>query len=121
MRHAALVIDPMGVLGRAEHDKDDELFLDVVEPVLDVGADEYDRPGLDRSVLVADAHPRPAGNHVVDLVLGVGTLGIGPAGGQHVHADRQVVRPDELMVQPAGIGSLVQQVGELEGVHGTAA
>ena len=43
---AALVVDAVGVLGRPEDDEDDELLLDVVEAVLDVGADEDDRAGL---------------------------------------------------------------------------
>ena len=57
---AALVVDPVGVLGRAEHDEQDELLLDVVEPMRDVGRDEDDRARPDRAVVVADADPAPA-------------------------------------------------------------
>ncbi len=113
------MVDPVGVLGRPEDDEDHELLLDVVEAMLDVGADEHDRARLDRPVLVADPDLGPARDHVVDLVLGVRALRIRCAGGQHVQPDRQVVGPDELVVESAGGGSLAKQVGELEGLHGS--
>ncbi len=102
VRVAALVIDAVGVLGRAECDEDDELLLDVVEPVLHVRADEDDGAGRDRPILLADPYLRPAGDDVVDLVLGVRSLGIGATGGQDVQADREVVGPDELVIQAVG-------------------
>lgn len=101
MRAAALVIDAMGVLRGPEDDEDDELLLDVLEAVLGVGGNEDHRSGRDGAVLVADADPSPAGDHVVDLVLGVGALRIARTGGQDVQPDGQVVGPDELVVQPA--------------------
>ena len=69
-----------------------------------VGADEDDRARPDRPLLVADADRARPRDHVVDLVLGVRALRIRAAGGQHVHAHRQVVGPDELVVQAARRG-----------------
>ena len=120
MLPAALMIDPVGVLGGPEHDEDDELLLDVVEPVLDVRPHEDDGTRCDRPILLPDPHLRPAGDDVVDLVLGVRALRIGAAGGQHVQAHRQVVGPDELVVQAAGSSALAQQAVDLEGVHRSA-
>ena len=122
MGPAALVIDPVGVLGRSEDHEHDVLLLDVVEAVLDVRADEDHGPRLDRPILrTNNPYLRPARDDVVDLVLGVRTLGIRAARREHVHADRQVVGPDELVVQPPGGSELSQQGVELEGVHGSAA
>ena len=119
MGPTSLMVHAVRVLGRAEHDQDDELFLDVVEPVLDVGADEDRGARLDDLVLGADLDLRPTGDHVVDLVLGVRALWIRAARGQHVQADGQVMGPNELVVEAARPGARAQQVGEIEGLHGS--
>jgi hypothetical protein len=119
VRPTALVVGAVGVLGRAEGDEDDELLLDVVEAVFDVGAHEHGRSGPDGVVHPANPDRAPARNHVVDLVLGMRALGIGATGREHVQSDRQVVGPDEFVVQAAGLGARPKQVVEGEGVHGT--
>jgi len=117
MRLPTLVVDAMGVFGGSEHDEDDELLLDVVKPVRDVGADEDDGARLDPAILVTDRDPRPARDHVVDLVLGVRLLRVDAAGREDVEPDRQVVRPHELVVEAVGLSKCLEQVGELECVH----
>lgn len=114
---APLMIDPVGVLRGPEHDEDDELLLDVVEPMRHVGTDEDDRAALDRPILVADRDPASAGGHVVDLILGVGLLRIAAAGREDVQADREVVGPHELVVEPIGPAEGLEQVRQLECVH----
>ena len=54
---ATLVIGAVCVLGRAEDHEDDELLLDVVEPVFHVRADEHHRSGLHGAILAADPDP----------------------------------------------------------------
>ena len=120
MGTAVLVFDAVRVLGGAEEDEHDEPFGDVVEAVDDVGADEHDRAALDFAIFVAHEDPASAGDHVVDLILGVGPLWIRGACSKHVDADREIVRPDELVVQAARSRELVDQRIELERVHETA-
>jgi hypothetical protein len=89
--------------------------------VLDIRADEHHGPGLDRSILRANPDPGPARDHVVDLVLGMWSLRVGPARGEDIQAYGQVVGPDELEVEAAGFGPIPEQLGELEGLHGSGA
>lgn len=121
MRPALLVIGSMRVLGRPEGDQDHELLLDVVEAMLDVRTDEHGRAGLDGVISSADLDAGPARDHVVDLVLGVRTLGIGATGREHVESHRQVVSPDELVVQATGLGARLEQEVQRESVHGSGA
>jgi glucose/arabinose dehydrogenase len=118
---AALMVGAVRVLRRPEHHQDDELLLDAVEAMLDVGADEHHGSGLDGAVFAVDLDLPPAGGDVVDLVLGMGTLGIRGPGGQYVDADGQVMGPDELVVQAARGDLSAEEVGELVGVHGPEA
>ena len=82
------------------------------------GRDEDDRARPDGAVLVADRDPAAAGDHVVDLVLGVRLLEVRLAGRQHVQPDRQVRDRDELEVGSPGRGLPGDEIGELEGIHG---
>ena len=49
------MVGAVRVLGRTEHDEEDELLRDVVEAMLDVGAHEHDRPCLHGAVLATHA------------------------------------------------------------------
>ncbi|MBF8289290.1 MAG: hypothetical protein HW391_258 [Chloroflexi bacterium] len=84
----------------------------------DVRGHEHDRTRPDRPVLRADGDRRPARDHVVDLVLRVGPLRIRPAGREFVQPDRQVVGPDELVVEAAGCAARGDQVGQFKRLHG---
>jgi hypothetical protein len=94
-----LVVHPVGVLGRAEEDEHDKVLGDVVEPMVPVRRHEDDRPRPDRARGTTNGDRRPPRDDVVDLILGVRTLGIGSPGRQLVEADGQVVGPDELVVE----------------------
>ena len=48
-----------------------------------------------------------AGDHVVDLSLGVGPLGVGLARPQHVHPHREIRDREELEVRPAARSAAV--------------
>src|SRR5438067_13676262 len=84
--------------GREEHGER-ELLGDRVESMLGPGRHEHDRAGLDRAILAADANPRPAPQHEIDLVLRVRALRIAAARGQHVEADGERRPSQELLVE----------------------
>src|ERR671939_314795 len=63
----------LGFSGREEHEQL-EALLDRVEAMVDPLADEHDRTGADGAVLAGHLDLRAAGDHVVDLVLGVRRL-----------------------------------------------
>ena len=114
---AALVVDPVGVFRRSEHDEDDELLLDVVEAMLPIGPDEDHGAGGHGPVLVPHPDLAAARDDVVDLVLGVRALGIGGARFEDVQADREVVRSDELVVERSTVRQGPPKFNELERLH----
>ncbi len=71
----------------------------VMESVRHAGSDEHHVAGARRRLLVPDGEAAPAGDHVVDLVLGVRPLAVDAAGRQHVEPGAQVGRPLELEVR----------------------
>src|SRR6266704_2924505 len=62
---------------RRPKDEDAEVFFDVVEAMLDVGFHENQASRFDRPVFVRDPDQCATADHVVDLVLLVGTLVVG--------------------------------------------
>ena len=88
-----------------------QLLGDVVEPVRDRRPRRRScRPGRRRG-LVAGREPAAAGDHDVDLVLGVRLLAVDGAGREDVQPDRQVRHAQELQVRAAAAGD---EVGERE-------
>jgi anti-sigma factor ChrR (cupin superfamily) len=75
---------------RAGDQKTSEVLADVHEAMLDACRDERDRARLDGHRLLADDQPAPAGDDVIDLVLGVRRLVVGRSG--RPAGDRQAQR-----------------------------
>lgn len=113
-------------MGRRPENEHAELFLDVVETMLNSGGDEDQAPRLHRPVLIRDADLATTADHVVHLVLAVRLLVVGGvrrpdrkpdaelAGGEKIDVAvtldvtrlwvelRNFVRPHELTIATAG-------------------
>ena len=66
-------------VGRGPEDEHAELFLDVVETMLDTGGHEDKAPCLHRPVLIRNTDLAPTADHVVHLVLTMRLLVVGRA------------------------------------------
>jgi hypothetical protein len=103
----------MSAFGGRENHEHRELFFDVVEAMLDVRRDEYDRARLEGVVLCARPHARLAADHIVELVLAVRGLCIDAVGGEHIKAGAHRSDAQELEVRIAPPGAFPREAGEV--------
>ena len=84
-------------------------------------ADGYAFPGFARIGQLTGIKDKRTLTKAISGIEQKGHLEVARARGQHVQPHRQVVGPDELVVQAPGFRPCSKQIGDLVGVHGAAA
>ena len=102
------------LLGGSEEDKDFELFLNVVEPMLQLSFDENDRPSVHLGIVGSDLHVGTSSDDVIHLVLAVRLLGIGPAFRQNINAGAHSGDAKEFEVEFVFFRPLVGEIVDME-------
>ena len=106
---------------RRPEDQHSEVFFDVVESVLDASGDENETARLDGAILICDTDRGAAADHVVDLVLEVGSLAISRSSRPDRQTNAQLVRGEKVNIAVTfGIARLRIELGNLECFHSTS-
>jgi hypothetical protein len=102
------------LFGGGEENQHFQLFLDVVEAVVDAGFDEDYRSRAHSGILRADLHAGPPADNVVHLVFAMRFLRVGAAGWQHVNARAHRRNPQEFQVEFLPFSSLAIHIVNVE-------
>jgi len=104
------------LLSGREGNQDFELFLDVVEPMLQSSLDENDGPGPYLGVVGANLHAGMSADDVVHLVFAVRFLGIGAAFRKDVDASAHGGDAEEFEIESALFAPLAGEIVDVEEV-----
>jgi len=105
------------VLGRGKENQDFQLFLNVVEPVLHLGFNKNDRPGLDLGMIGADLHASAPADDVIHLILKMRFLGIDAVLRHHVYPGAHCRNAYEFEVRLAQFRAVAIQIVDMEEVR----
>src|SRR5438105_10515477 len=105
-------------VGRRPENEHAQVFIDVMESVLDAGRDEDQAARLHRSIFIRDAYRAPAADDVIDLVLFMWLLAIDRPRRPHREPDAELGRGEEVDVPVTlGVAGLRVELGNLVGMH----
>jgi len=100
----------------SEEDQDFELFLNIVEPMLQFSLDENNRSGAHLGVVGTDLHVATSSDDVVHLVLAVRLLGIGATFWQNIDAGAHGGNAEKFEVEFVFFRALAREIVDMEKV-----
>jgi hypothetical protein len=102
------------LFGRREKDQHLQLFLNVVEVMLQLSIDENHRARVHLMMVGTNLHPRNSAHDVIHFVLAVGFLRISSALGQNVDARAHRWDAEKLKVRFVLPGALTREIVDVK-------